>query len=159
MTGQDPRITSTHTRNGENFMAGDVYFTAALYEGDAASFRAVDGLDSEPQPMENQPAASTIYSPIEMPGLGGVGNVTLRNGIFVNDTAFSNWCSQVAMNTVAPRTVTISQVDEDGTPRTTWTLNNAWPTKITGTALASGDSEAAVESVEVAYQTPLVAAS
>jgi phage tail-like protein len=33
-----------------------------------------------------------------------------------------------------------------------WTLNNAWPTKITGTDLKS-ENEIAVESVEMAYET------
>ena len=35
----------------------------------------------------------------------------------------------------------------------TWTLNNAWPTKVTGTDLKSDGNEVAVESIEIAFET------
>jgi phage tail-like protein len=39
-----------------------------------------------------------------------------------------------------------------------WTLNNAWPTKVTGTDLKSEGNEVAVESVEIAYETLVISA-
>jgi phage tail-like protein len=39
-----------------------------------------------------------------------------------------------------------------------WTLNNAWPTKITGTNLKSEGNEVAVESIELAFETLTVSA-
>ena len=47
--------------------------------------------------------------------------------------------------------------DEKGAAKMTWTLNNAWPTKITGTDLKSEGNEVAVESIEIAYETLVVA--
>jgi phage tail-like protein len=35
----------------------------------------------------------------------------------------------------------------------TWTLNNAWPTKVTGTDLKSNGNEVAVESIDIAFET------
>jgi phage tail-like protein len=134
------------------------YFTVALGDNTAVSFQEVDGLDSETQVIEYRHGNSPVFYPIKMPGLGKVGNVTLRKGIFVNDATFWNWYNEIKLNTIARRTVIISLLDETATPKMTWTLNNAWPTKITGTDLKSEGNEVAVESVEVAYETLVVAA-
>lgn len=134
------------------------YFTVTLGDNNSVSFQEVDGLDSETQPIEYRHGNSPVFYPIKMPGLGKVGNVTLRKGIFVNDTWFWDWYNEIKLNTIARRTVVISLLDETATPKRTWTLNNAWPTKITGTDLKSEGNEVAVESVEIAYETLVVAA-
>ncbi|MFQ3191590.1 MAG: phage tail-like protein [Paraglaciecola sp.] len=134
------------------------YFSVTLGDNDQVSFQEVDGLESETQPIEYRHGNSPIFYPIKMPGLGRVGNVTMRKGIFVNDSNFWDWYNEIKMNTIKRRTVVISLLDESGTPKTTWTLNNAWPTKITGTDLKSEGNEVAVESVEIAYETLVVAA-
>ena len=56
------------------------------------------------------------------------------------------------MNTIERKTVTISLLDESGAPTMVWTLNNAWPTKITGTDMKSDGNEVAVETIEVAHE-------
>lgn len=93
-----------------------------------------------------------------MAGLGKVGNVTMRKGIFVTDAKLWTWYSEIKMNTIKRRTVVINLLDETGNPKMVWTLNNAWPTKITGTDLKSEGNEVAVESVEIAFETLTVAA-
>jgi len=133
------------------------YFTVKL--GDtSASFQEVDGLDSETQVIEYRHGDSKSFYPIKMPGIGRVGNVTLRKGIFVNDTVFWDWYNQIKLNTIERITVVISLLDQEAAPRRTWTLNNAWPTKITGTDLKSEGNEVAVETLEIAYETLVVAA-
>ncbi len=134
------------------------YFSVTLGDNDAVSFQEIDGLESETQSIEYRHGNSPVFYPIKMPGLGRVGNVTMRKGIFVNDSTFWDWYNEIKMNTIARRTVVISLLDEGGNPKTTWTLNNAWPTKITGTDLKSEGNEVAVESVEIAYETLVVAA-
>lgn len=134
------------------------YFTVTLGEIGEASFQEVDGLDSETQVIEYRHGDSPSFYPIKMPGLGKVGNVTMRKGIFVNDTTFWDWYNSISMNTILRQTVTIALLDETAAPKMTWTLNNAWPTKITGTDLKSEGNEVAVESIEIAYETLVVAA-
>ena len=134
------------------------YFSVTLGDNDAVNFQEVDGLESETQSIEYRHGNSPIFYPIKMPGIGRVGNVTMRKGIFVNDSSFWDWYNEIKMNTIARRTIVISLLDESGAPKTTWTLNNAWPTKITGTDLKSEGNEVAVESIELAYETLEVAA-
>jgi len=133
------------------------YFTVALGDDKDVSFQEVDGLESETQIIEYRHGNNPSFYPIKMPGLGQVGQVTLKKGVFVNDSKFFEWYSEIKMNTIKRRAVVISLLDETGTPKMTWTLNNAWPTKITGTDLKSEGNEVAIESVEVAFETLTVA--
>jgi phage tail-like protein len=120
-------------------------------------FHEVSGLDSETQSIEYRHGNSPVFSPIKMPGLQKVGNVTLKKGIFVKDNKFWDWYSTFKMNTIKRQTVIIKLLDEAGKPTMTWTLNNAWPTKIQGTDLKADANEAAIETIELAYETLVIA--
>lgn len=133
------------------------YFSVQI-GGATVRVQQVSGLDTETTPIEYRHGDSPSFYPIKMPGLGKVGNVTLRKGIFVNDTKFWEWYDQIKLNTVARQTVVINLLDENANPKMRWTLNNAWPTKITGTDLKSDGNEVAVESLEIAYETLVIAA-
>jgi phage tail-like protein len=133
------------------------YFTVQLGDDKDVTFQEVDGLDSETQIIEYRHGNSPVFYPLKMPGLGRVGNVTMRKGIFVGDNKFWVWYNEIKLNTIKRRTVVISLLDEAGAPKRTWTLANAWPTKITGTDLKSEGNEVAIESIEIAYQTLTVA--
>ena len=118
----------------------------------SVSFQEISGLDTETQPIEYRHGDSKEFSTIKMPGLVKSSNVTLKKGIFVNDNSFFNWYSEIKMNTIKRRTVTIKLLDEGGNPTMTWTLNNAWPTKISGTDLKSDGNEVAIETMELAHE-------
>ncbi len=132
------------------------YFSVTGIPGNPV-FQEVTGLESEAQVIEYRAGNSPIFAPIKMPGLQKFGNVTMKKGIFVTDNALWTWFSSISMNTIARSTIVINLLDQTGTPQYMWTLNNAWPTKITGTDLKSDGNEVAVESIEVAYETMTVA--
>lgn len=79
-------------------------------------------------------------------------NITFKKGVFVKDNQFFDWYNQIKMNTIKRVAITIKLLDEGGNPTMTWTLKNAWPTKITGTDLKSDGNEVAVETLEVAHE-------
>lgn len=131
-------------------------FRATLFGNVAVPFQQVAGLDSGTQNVEYRQTGGPAFSPVTMPALGRVGNATLRGGVFANDTAFWDWVSSIRMNTATRGTVTIVLLDESGFPTMTWTLTNAWPTRITGADPQFGGGEVAVESLEIAYETMAV---
>jgi phage tail-like protein len=135
-------------------------FTFSVQLGDdiSVNFQEVSGLESETHPIEYRHGNNPVFSPIKMPGLGRVGHVTLRKGIFVNDTGFWDYYNDIKMNTIKRRTVVVRLLDETGAPKMVWTLDNAWPTKIIGTDLKSEGNEVAVESIELAFETLTVSA-
>ena len=117
------------------------------------AFQEVSGMDKEVQVIEYRASNSALFSTIKMPGIVKHGNVTMKRGIFVNDNTLWNWMSQIKMNTIARCTVIIRLLNENGEVTMQWTLNNAWPTKITSTDLKSEGNEVLIDSIEIAYES------
>jgi phage tail-like protein len=134
------------------------YFSVTFDNGVTGSFQEVTGLETETKAIEYRHGDSNVFSPIKMPGLARVGNVTLRKGIFAGDISFWSWYDQIKMNTIKRATVVVNLLDQTGAPKYVWTLNTAWPSKITGTDLKSEGNEVAVESLEIAFQTLVISA-
>ena len=106
-----------------------------------ASFQEVSGLDIESPIKEYKHSDSSVFSTMKMPGLGRQNNITLKKGVIVKDSQFFDWYTNVKMNTVKRVTVTITILDEEGNPTMTWTLLNAWPSKVSSTDLKSDGNE------------------
>lgn len=119
-------------------------------------FQEVTGLQTETQVMEYRKSNSPLFKAEEMPALVKVGNVTLKKGIFPDDDNLWNWFNAIKMNTAQRSTMLIKLLDENGNAAMQWQLNNAFPTKLTGTDLKSEGNEVAVESVEIAFETMVI---
>jgi phage tail-like protein len=115
-------------------------------------FQEVSGLDTETQVIENRHSNSPAYATIKMPGIKKFGNVTMKRGVFTKDNAFWTWYSQITMNTIPRMSVVVQLLDEQGNPTMTWTLANAWPTKISAPTLKSDGNEVAIQSIELAHE-------
>jgi phage tail-like protein len=131
------------------------YFLVTI-NGKEYPFQEVSGLDTETQVIEYRAGSSKQFSTVKMPGIVKTGSVTLKKGIFSKDDGFWKWYSEVKMNTVKRGLVIIKLMDEEGKPTMTWTLQNALPTKITGTDLKSDGNEVAVESIELVHEGVIV---
>lgn len=116
------------------------------------SFQEVTGLDAQSQEITYRTGDSPVYSSVKMPGLIKYNNVTMKKGIFKGDNKFWEWFKQVKMNTIKRINITISLLDEASAPAMTWTLKNAWPTKISGYDLKADGNEVAVESIEIVHE-------
>jgi phage tail-like protein len=108
--------------------------------------------DVEAQPIEYRAGDNPVFSTVKMPGIKKYGNVTMKKGVFKADDKFWDWFNQIKMNTIKRVPVTISLLEESGSPTMVWTLANAWPTKITGTDLKAEGNEVAVETIEIAHE-------
>jgi phage tail-like protein len=120
---------------------------------DEVRFAEMAGLDADAKPGEFRHGNSPVFYPIKMPGLGRVGNVTMRKGTLAKNAGLWNWIAAVERNSIVRRAVVIKLLDEKGEARMTWTLHNAFPTRITGTDPELDGNDVAVESIELAYET------
>ena len=135
------------------------FYFQVEWDSEKMSFQEVSGLDIEAQPIEYRHGDSPQFSTIKMPGIKKSGNVTMKKGVFKSDNKFWDWFNEIKMNTIKRKTVTIKLLDEAGSPTMTWTLANAWPTKITGTDMKSDGNEVAVETIEIAHEGVTIANS
>lgn len=142
---------SAQTSNAQLWPLPKFYFEVK-WDSDVMSFQEVSGLDVESQPIEYRSGDSPVHSVINMPGLKKYGNITMKKGTFAKDNKFWDWFNQIKLNTIKRIPITISLLDETGSPTMVWTVNNAWPTKITGTDLKADGNEVAVETIEIAHE-------
>lgn len=122
------------------------------WDKDEMVFQEVTGLSSETQVIEYRGGNNKVYSAVKLPGIQKFGNVTLKKGIFKGDTAFWDKYNEIKMNTVKRSSITISLLDESNAAVMTWTLTNAFPSKITVTDMKSDANEVAVETMELAHE-------
>ncbi|RBQ11401.1 phage tail protein [Pedobacter miscanthi] len=116
------------------------------------AFQEVSGMEVENQVVEYRKSNNLLFSIQKMPGIVKYGNITMKRGIFTNDNTLQNLHEEIKMNLIKRRTILIKLLDEAGNVTMQWQLNNAWPTKITGTDLKSDGNEVAVETMEIAYE-------
>jgi phage tail-like protein len=120
------------------------------------AFQEVSAMDIENSIIEYRKSNSPLFSVEKMPGITKYGNVTMKRGIFVNDNSFWDWHHQVITNTIKRRTILIKLLDEIGGVTMQWTLNNAWPTKITTIDLKSDANEVVIDTIEIAHEQLII---
>ncbi|MGB4827036.1 MAG: phage tail protein [Paracoccaceae bacterium] len=123
---------------------------------EVAAFSEVSGLDSENTPIEYREGADATASPRHLPGMEKYSPVQLKRGI-TGSTALWDWRKEVrdgGSTFPASRNVTIkllSETHDRNAPAMTWTLTNAWPSKLTGPTLSAKGNDFAVEQLDLVH--------
>jgi phage tail-like protein len=119
-------------------------------------FTEVTGLDFETEVIEYREGNSVKYNKLKQPGLTKYSNVTLKRGTFLGDfDYFELWKNTYYFQEVNGKyrtNVIIQLMDEQHNPIITWSLSNAWPTKIQATDLKADANEVAIESMELVHE-------
>lgn len=115
-------------------------------------FQEVTGLEMETQFIEYRAGNDPELVTQKIPGLKKHGNITLKKGVFENDTTFYDWFADVQTNIERREDITISLLNEEHEPVMTWTVRNAFPVKISGPDLKSDANEVALETIELAHE-------
>ncbi len=136
----------------KNWPLPKFYFMVDWGSATNIPFQEVSGLDIEDQALTYRHGNSPVFSEINMPGIVKNSIVTMKKGVFANDNSFWDWYNKIKMNTIERQNVVIKLMDEGGNPTMTWTMLNAWPTKISSTDLKSNANEVAVESIEIMHE-------
>lgn len=139
-------------KQDNNWPLPKFYFTVDWGSTTNIPFQEVSGLEIEAEPLEYRHGNSKVFSKINMPGMVKNNKVSMKKGVFVKDNAFWDWYNKIKLNTIERQNVVIKLLDEGGNPTMTWTLNNAWPTKISSTDLKSESNEVAIESIEIMHE-------
>ena len=122
-----------------------------------AGFSEVSGMSASTDAVEYREGDDLRNTPRKLPGLTKFGNVTLRWGV-TGDNEFIDWiCSVAPTNTTPPtgmvrHNVTITLMDDAGSPGPSWNLINAWPVGYTVPDLNGMGGDVAIESVELCHE-------
>jgi phage tail-like protein len=122
-----------------------------------AAFSEISGIDSENTPIEYREGADMLNTVRKLPGIEKYSNVTLKRGI-TGSLALWQWRKDVRDGTSTlpiKKPVTIKLLNEqhnENQPAMTFTLYNAWPTKITGPSLNAKGNDIAIEQLDLAHE-------
>lgn len=143
------------TKNDGLWPVAKFYFLATI-AGTDISFQEISGLDVETDVMEYRHGDSKTFGTIKKPGLIKTTNITLKKGIFTKDSRLIDYFNKLmkdkAYYAKDRMQIDIKLMDEADAVIMTWTLTNAFPTKLSGTDLKSDSSEIAIETLELAHE-------
>ena len=132
--------------------AFEVLFTGISDDGKAVkgSFMEVTGLGVEITPIEYRNGSEDI-TVRKIPGLKKFSNIVFKFGV-TGDLAFWNWIV-AGMNGLVQRTEgTIILLNENRQEVMRWTLQRAWPCKVTPPNLNAKNNEIAIETLEICHE-------
>jgi phage tail-like protein len=132
-----------------------VGFQFALEVGGVTGyFTEVSGIGSE-NAVATHKVVSTAAKEvtIQVPGRIEWGEVTLKRGLTSN-FEFWDWRETVIIGDMdsARRPVTITMFTRDYAPIVTWSLLNAWPSKLSGPSIAADSNDYAIEELTIVHE-------
>lgn len=130
----------------------NLHFRVTIGDLGEIAFQEVNFLNTEYDVVEYRAGNSKEYLPVKMPVLRKSSDVSLKKGMFRDDSALFDYFNQVRMNTIARQTVVIQLLDEEHNSIFTWMLRNAFPRKLIGPMLNAQASEVAIEELVLAHE-------
>ena len=90
---------------------------------------------------------------LQIPGRVEWGEITLKRGLTTN-IEFWDWREAVVLGTVAAarKDCTITMFDREYAGVVTWTLINAWPSKISGPSIAADSNDFTIEELTLVHE-------
>lgn len=118
---------------------------------DAGSFSEVSGFDATMDVVEYRAGDDPAITPTKLPGLIKYGNITLKWGSSETMVLY-DWLIDITEGTIEKKTLTLTALDEEGSPAASWRCINAWPVKYTAPDFNGTSSEVAIETIELAHE-------
>ena len=118
---------------------------------DAGSFSEVSGFDATIDVVEYRAGDDPAITPTKLPGLIKYGNITLKWGSSETMGLYDGLID-ITEGTIEKKTVTLTALDEEGSPAASWRCINAWPVKYTAPDFNGTSSEVAIETIELAHE-------
>jgi phage tail-like protein len=116
-----------------------------------AGFRDCSGLENSQNAGEYREGTDRYLNSRKLPGLNSYSDITLSRGVTA-DSKLWEWRLKAIKGTVERHNISITLLDDVGTPRITWNLFEAWPRTWTGPSLSASADEVAIEQIVIAYE-------
>ena len=112
-------------------------------------FTQVSGFSSQVDVLEYPEGGQNTFVH-RLPSRIKQGNITLKRGVITGETLLIDWYTKTVVDAL-PCALLIHLHDSETNPVKTWSFDNAYPVKWTGTDLNAGGTEFLTESLEIAH--------
>ena len=112
-------------------------------------FTQVSGFSSQTDVLEYPEGGQNSFVH-RLPSRIKQGNITLKRGVISDEKVLLDWYNKVVV-LAQPVTLLVRLNDTEENAIKTWSFDNAWPVKWTGSDLSASGSEFATETLEVAH--------
>ena len=132
-----------------------VYNYKVNIDKDTIAFSEVSGLNIayekftyKESSTESGKASHRVFN---MPSQSTQTTLTLKKGLVPpkSQAAFYDWINSIAINQVTKKDIVVSLCDEAGNARVSWTVINAFPTKLDAPSFSASSNDVAIESMEL----------
>lgn len=121
-----------------------------------AAFKEVSGLEAEME-LETVVEGGENRFQHRLPKAMKHPNLTLKRGLTSLTSGLVVWCKSVLEDdlseAISPKAVVISLNDENGGPVASWSVDRAYPVKLSYGGFDAMKNEIAIETIELAYTT------
>ena len=132
-----------------------VYNYKVEIDGETIAFAEVSGLEfsfetiTYKESKTDQPGTGPNI--MYMPGQIAPVNISMRKGYVKtkNMPVFYDWISSIKLNLVQKKDIVVRLCDEDGNAVVSWTVIDAFPTKLTAPSFNADSNEVAIEALDV----------
>ena len=129
-------------------------------DGQTVGFSEVTGLSiaNETITYVESPTAGLGPRFMHMPGKKTPPKLTLKKGVVtgVSVATLFGWVDSIQLNRVQKKDLAIRLCDENGTPVVSWTVQNAFPTKLDAPSFTASANDVAIESIELMADSIIV---
>ncbi len=135
---------------GSNWPIAKFHFYVMI-GGTELGFQAVEGLEAAIGVIEYRDGNSPFFGKEKMPGMVTYEKVTLKKGMFTNDTNANSWFKEISQdrNYTKRRTIVIALMDNTLVPQFIWRYEQCFLTKVVPSNLdAESENEVAIEELE-----------
>jgi len=120
-------------------------------EDKEARFQEVGGLNKSIEIEELKEGGENRFSH-RLPNPAKYGNLVLKRGLLTKSSLI-DWCFDAIDNFIfKPADVTVTLLDEQHNPLSTWNISKAYPVKWATSDLKGQENSIAIETLELAYQ-------
>lgn len=130
-----------------------VFHYKVSFGGPDLGFSDVSGLTQEISPIEYRDGLMSGNTPsLKRPGIRKVNNISLKRGVLQGNNELYNWFNNNGSPNVDRKDVTITLLNDEGSPVMVWVARQAWPIKCEGPGLKATGNDIAIESLELAHE-------
>ena len=130
---------------------GGFNFNVVVDGSEPAAFSTVILPTVEIDVVEYRDGSDRTSQPRQVVGLTKYTNLVLKRGVASRPDLWQ-WFDQVRQGTLDRRDITVTLLNEERNPVVVWKLRRCLPIKYVGPTLSAGESDVAIEEIELAVE-------